>query len=721
MADRFDKFSEDARAALTLARDEARRLRHPYITTEHLLLALLRQSGSGAYWALRLLGVDPEEVFSTAEFIAGWGDTPVLGEIGLTPGAKQTIQHAVDEARRQYHEQISSEDLVLGLLRDGDSVAAGVLASFGVTLDAAREAVRRARAGEQPAVPAPAVPPKAPLLERLRLGAEALRRERDAALERQQYEYASALAERSARLHGMLVEVEKRQASAPMTEEEIAAFVLGKAGMPPKRSARQSPESQPHPATVSDLAARFPRFTDNALRALTFAQEEAQRFNHNYIGTEHLLLGLLRVEGSVAGRVLNVLGIESDRVRSPIRSIIGRGDRAVLGEIGLTPRAKKVFELAAGEVRRLNHGYIGTEHLLLGLVREGEGIAAGVLESLGMNLEGARDATRQVLGQQAGATTPSQSQGSDPMAELARMQAEMRDLQARGTDPDVRSSMRDRAATSLLATFVEAMVGNASRTKDIAIDAQLYELAVELRDHEVTLQDLLDRLRAGDIRSAPQSRGGAVSEGAAGEGVERRVLDTLEQAVRIAGQQGDRERAARLQEELRRLRDIIAEQRDDAATDFGRPPMHAVRQTPPADMQAQHEQDRQNVELALRLIERAVRRADELLQPQRAEALREVGARLTEIIRGLPHVPAAAMGEPGPAAFDPTMPRWYREARYGRPGQLAAAFLAAARENAALAGEDGFAAGLAEIQARLQALFDRAAQNDAPPADQPGT
>src|SRR5881394_3838212 len=144
---------------------------------------------------------------------------------------------------------------------------------------------------------------------------------------------------------------------------------------------------------------RFDKFTERARKVLQLAQEEAQRFNHNYIGTEHLLLGLVREGEGVAGKVLTSLDVDLEKVRKAVEDIIGRGDRAVLGEIGLTPRAKKVIELAVDEARRLNHHYIGTEHLLLGLVREGEGIAAGVLESLGVNLEKVRTQTIQVLSQ----------------------------------------------------------------------------------------------------------------------------------------------------------------------------------------------------------------------------------------------------------------------------------------------------------------------------------
>jgi len=160
---------------------------------------------------------------------------------------------------------------------------------------------------------------------------------------------------------------------------------------------------------------RFDKFTDRARKVLTLAQEEATRFNHNYIGTEHLLLGLVREGEGVAAKILSNLGIELNRVRSAVEFMIGRGDRMLVGEIGLTPRAKKVIELAVDEARRLGHHYVGAEHLLLGLVREGEGVAAKVLDSLGVNLEKVRTQTIQVLSQSSGAhghTVQSLSQSS---------------------------------------------------------------------------------------------------------------------------------------------------------------------------------------------------------------------------------------------------------------------------------------------------------------------
>src|SRR5713226_5495297 len=149
------------------------------------------------------------------------------------------------------------------------------------------------------------------------------------------------------------------------------------------------------------MADRFDKFTERARKVLQLAQEEAQRFNHNYIGTEHLLLGLVREGEGVAANVLTNLGVKLESVRKSIEFLIGRGDRTVAGDVGLTPRAKKVIELSVDEARRLNHHYIGTEHLLLGLVREGEGIAAGVLESLGVSLDKVRSQVIYVLNQSA--------------------------------------------------------------------------------------------------------------------------------------------------------------------------------------------------------------------------------------------------------------------------------------------------------------------------------
>jgi ATP-dependent Clp protease ATP-binding subunit ClpC len=162
------------------------------------------------------------------------------------------------------------------------------------------------------------------------------------------------------------------------------------------------------------MASRFEKFSERARRVLTIAQEEARNLNHSYIGTEHILLGLVREEEGVAARVLTNLGIGLGKVRSAVEFIIGRGDKPGTGETGLTPRAKKVIELSIDEARQLGHNYIGTEHLLLGLLREGEGVAFSVLDSFGITLDRARSETAHILTQGSPKTRMSRSTSRTP-------------------------------------------------------------------------------------------------------------------------------------------------------------------------------------------------------------------------------------------------------------------------------------------------------------------
>ena len=140
----------------------------------------------------------------------------------------------------------------------------------------------------------------------------------------------------------------------------------------------------------------FERFTDGARQVVVFAQQEARELNHSHIGTEHLLLGLMRDAEGVAAQALRELEIRQDAVREQVTEIIGRGERPPSGHIPFTPRAKKVLELSLRESRQLNHSYIGTEHILLGLIGEGEGVAAQVLVKLGASMSRVRDTVIQL-------------------------------------------------------------------------------------------------------------------------------------------------------------------------------------------------------------------------------------------------------------------------------------------------------------------------------------
>ena len=337
--DKFNRFTERARKVLSLAQEEAQRFQHNYIGTEHILLGLIREGEGVGAKVLRNLGVDLQRAHDSVEFIIGRGDRIVLGEIGLTPRAKKVIEYAVDEARRLNHHYIGTEHLLLGLLREGEGIAAGVLESLGVNLEQARrQTLAVLGGGGQGGVQEP--------------------------------------------------RPEEAEDSEIPDQDKDRAINL---------EPLQDEDDRPLEATPGQTG-RFDKFSVRARRVMESAQQEAQRFQHSYIGTEHILLGLVRENKGIAAHVLLNLGVERDKVRSGVEYIIGRGDRIVVGEIGLTPIAKQVIELAVDEARRMNHSYIGTEHLLLGLVREGKGIAAGVLESLGVTLEKARKQTVRLLG-----------------------------------------------------------------------------------------------------------------------------------------------------------------------------------------------------------------------------------------------------------------------------------------------------------------------------------
>ncbi|MEK7199479.1 MAG: Clp protease N-terminal domain-containing protein, partial [Bacteroidota bacterium] len=143
----------------------------------------------------------------------------------------------------------------------------------------------------------------------------------------------------------------------------------------------------------------FNRFTERARKVIILAKEEARRFNHDYIGTEHILLGLIREGEGVAAAVLEKMGVDLQTIRLEVEKVVQPGPTTqILGDIPFTPRAKKALELAAEEARALGHNYIGTEHILLGIIREGESVASQVLLNLGLDLYRVRNEVMTVLG-----------------------------------------------------------------------------------------------------------------------------------------------------------------------------------------------------------------------------------------------------------------------------------------------------------------------------------
>ena len=333
--DRFDKFTERARSVLSSAQEEAKRFQHNYIGTEHLLLGLIHDETNVATTILRNMNVDLVKVRAAVEFIISGGDRIVTGApIGLTPRGKKVIELAVDEARRLQHRYIGTEHLLLGLIREGEGIAAGVLESLGVRLKNARTETLRT-------------------------------------------------------LHQ---EAQTSSSETTPTQPEQPANTFSPARTEPIKSRTsvivQTKSSRPYNG--------YP-FTEQSHTILANARQEAMRFDHRYIGAEHLLLGMVSEREDVAGAVLQNLGVNLTRVRKAVEFIIGYGNSYVSGEIGLTPRSKWILEFASEEAQRMNNAYVGTEHLLLGLVSQSEGMAAGILSSMGVELNSVHAETLRVL------------------------------------------------------------------------------------------------------------------------------------------------------------------------------------------------------------------------------------------------------------------------------------------------------------------------------------
>jgi ATP-dependent Clp protease ATP-binding subunit ClpA len=228
----------------------------------------------------------------------------------------------------------------------------------------------------------------------------------------------------------------------------------------------------------------FERFTDRARRVVVLAQEEARMLNHNYIGTEHLLLGLVHEGEGVAARALESVGVSLNAVRQQVEEIIGQGEQAPTGHIPFTPRAKKVIELAGREANDLGHNYVGTEHLLLGLIREGDGVAAQTLAKLGVDLAGVRLQVVDLLHGRAGSGLLSQRPRRGKRARdrlfddaLVRVDSLDRRLAAIERWVGMRPDMSD----------LDQQISQVRRDKESAIDAQDFEAAAALRDKEKEL------------------------------------------------------------------------------------------------------------------------------------------------------------------------------------------------------------------------------------------
>jgi hypothetical protein len=225
----------------------------------------------------------------------------------------------------------------------------------------------------------------------------------------------------------------------------------------------------------------FERFTDRARRVVVLAQEEARLLDHNWIGTEHILLGLIREGEGVAAKALESFGISLDAVRQQVEEIIGQGQQPPSGHIPFTPRTKKVLELALRESQQLGHNYIGTEHILLGLIREGDGVAAQVLVTLGADLNRVRQQAIQ-LSHERSAEEPGPARSAErELRLLPAVKTRLEALEQRLT------AIEQRVGTGPDSRDLDEQIQTVRTEKEAAVDAQDYAQAASLRNREKEL------------------------------------------------------------------------------------------------------------------------------------------------------------------------------------------------------------------------------------------
>jgi ATP-dependent Clp protease ATP-binding subunit ClpA len=348
----WQRFTERARRTVSLAQEEAVRMGENYVGTEQLLLGLVRLDDSVAARVLDRLGVPLGRIRADIERQVTYGPGNLGPDVPLTPRVQVVIALASEEAQRLNNNSIGTEHLLLGLIREGDCLAARVLLALGINLERTRPVIDSLQEAGPP--PAPST--------------------------------ASSSSAAGSPMTGAVQPTPAAPSAEPAPE---AAPTTGQTPMP-SVVPPIPPWLRPSTAPPSQPATPWAKFNERARRALWLAQNEALAFGENFIGTEHLLLGITREREEIAVQMLARLGITEERIRECIVEQTTRGQRNPEQPLDATPRLRRAIDLAYDEARSLQQNFIGAEHLLLGLIREGDGLAAKVLMELGADLERAR-------------------------------------------------------------------------------------------------------------------------------------------------------------------------------------------------------------------------------------------------------------------------------------------------------------------------------------------
>lgn len=381
--DRFDRFTERARMVLSLSEEEAQHFQHNAIGTEHLLLGLVREGESIAAHILESLGVTLERLRKAVAEAKERDNALVQGEIGFTPHANTALEMAMKEAERQFPPRSTSTQTPLrGSIHMPESEAVKILQdvklpphleSLGVTLEEVRKAVAEAKGRGVQILIDQRSPTNTPVEE----------------AERRHHPF----------FH---VDTENLLLGVLRVPESTGVKILQDLGVPSLKDVRTLIylEHGTLPITYREYSQRF---TKQARKTWSLAHEEARRLQDSYVGTHHLLLGLVSEGNGVAATVLAEMGVVLEKMREQVKPSYEAGDWNVPSDITLQPKLKHVIELASNEARRLYHPSIGTGHLLLALVRgrDDQGIEAGLLKSLGVDMDTLRTALRRTLTEKA--------------------------------------------------------------------------------------------------------------------------------------------------------------------------------------------------------------------------------------------------------------------------------------------------------------------------------